>query len=347
MKKKMLKIATVICFMLCVLFLGQVTVFAATIGSSLAGPESGWRRYDDLNPYFYYEGSWGSTDNGSRAFYNGEVKYTSLDVNEGTVKFKFRGSKLRIITQIYNSRSERIEVKIDDEISGEYSLYNSKLQTDQCLDYEKENLEFGVHYVELKNLDTAKRFLFDAIDIDSTGELLPYDKAENSNLKATAGDSKVDLTWNPVTDATSYTVKRSTAAGGPYTTIAAGVTGTTYTDTGVTNGTTYYYVVTAIVNGSEGWNSNEASATPQASTDPNQPIKNKVLLVITMVTGERKEYEMTADKINDFIAWYNSKAASSPTYVIEKDYNKASFTSRKDYIAYEQISNFEVNEYND
>ncbi|MGC6175512.1 LamG-like jellyroll fold domain-containing protein [Lacrimispora sp. 38-1] len=167
---------------------------------------------------------------------------------------------------------------------------------------------------------------------------------DTSNLKATAGNSKVDLSWNSVTDATSYIVKRSTTAGGPYTTIATGITGTTYTDTGVTNGTTYYYVVTAIINGSEGWNSNEASATPQASTD--QPTGNKALLVISMVTGERKEYEMTADKINNFVTWYNSKAASSPTYVIEKEYNKASFTARKDYIAYEQISNFEVNEYN-
>ena len=88
------------------------------------------------------------------------------------------------------------------------------------------------------------------------------------------------------------------------------------------------------------------STTPGDPTNPVDPINNKVLLVITMVTGEQKEYEMTADKINDFIAWYNSKAASSPTYAIEKEYNKASFTARKDYIAYEQISNFEVNEYN-
>ncbi|MBP2659686.1 MAG: galactose oxidase [Firmicutes bacterium] len=165
----------------------------------------------------------------------------------------------------------------------------------------------------------------------------------SSNLKAVSGNSKADLTWNTVTAATSYTIKRSPTTGGPYTTIATGITGTSYSDTDVDNGSTYYYIVTAIVNGSEGWNSNEASATPQASTD--QPTGNKALLVISMVTSERKEYEMTADEINDFIAWYNSKAASSPTYVIEKDYNKASFTARKDYIAYEQISNFEVNEY--
>ena len=179
---------------------------------------------------------------------------------------------------------------------------------------------------------------------NSSLEVYTINNNLENQLSATGGNSKVNLVWDAITDATSYTVKRSTTAGGPYTTIATDITETSYTDTNVTNGTTYYYVVTAIVNGSESWSSNEASATPQASTD--QPTGNKALLVITMVTGERKEYEMTTDKINDFIAWYNSKAASSPTYVIEKDYNKASFTARKDYIAYDQISNFEVNEYN-
>nr|WP_288827436.1 Ig-like domain-containing protein [uncultured Clostridium sp.] len=280
-KRALQRLATCICFMLCVLFLGQVTVFAATVGSSLTGPESGWRRYDDLNPNFYYEGSWGSTKNGSSAFYNGEVKYTSLDVNEGTVKFKFRGSKLRIMAQIYKSRSERIQVKIDDKIIGEYSLYNPQLQTDQCLDYANENLEFGVHYVELKNLDTAKRFLFDAIDIDSTGELLPYDKL-STNLIATGGDSKIDLTWDAVDKATSYTIKRSTTAGGPYETISTDVTGTTYTDTNVTNGTNYYYIITAIVDGRESGNSNEASATPEPSQNPpTTEAKLKVVLEVS------------------------------------------------------------------
>ncbi len=166
------------------------------------------------------------------------------------------------------------------------------------------------------------------------------------NLKAIAGNSKVDLSWNTVTDAASYIIKRSTTTGGPYTTIASDVTGITYTDTDVTNGTSYYYIVTEVVNGKENKNSNEASATPQDNIDPNQPTGNKALLVVMMVTGEKREYVMTADKIKDFIAWYNSKAASSPTYMIEKDYNKASFTARKDYITYDQISSFEVNEYN-
>ena len=198
----------------------------------------------------------------------------------------------------------------------------------------------------INNKDEKLRYNGFLDDIQIYDKVITPSSNISSNLKAIAGNSKVDLSWNEVTGATGYTVKRSLTAGGPYTTIAAGVTGTTYTDTDVTNGATYYYVVTAIINGSEGWNSNEALATPQASTDPNQPTGNKALLVITMVTGERKEYEMATDKINEFITWYNSKAASSPTYTIEKEYNKASFTARKDYIAYEQISNFEVNEYN-
>ena len=71
-------------------------------------------------------------------------------------------------------------------------------------------------------------------------------------------------------------------AGGPYITIATNITGTTYTDNDVTNETTYYYVVTAIINGSEGLNSNEASATPITLVDPNQPTDDNALLVITI-----------------------------------------------------------------
>jgi N-acetylneuraminic acid mutarotase len=172
----------------------------------------------------------------------------------------------------------------------------------------------------------------------------PGDTENPSKLIAVGGDTKVDLTWPKIKDATSYTIKRSTSAGGPYTPIASGITGTTYTDTGVTNGSTYYYMVTVIKDGSEIWNSNEASATPIAATNP-VPTGKQALLVITMQNGERKEYDLTMEKINDFLTWYNNAPVTSPTYVIEKNYNKASFTSRKDYISYSQISSVEVNEY--
>jgi hypothetical protein len=82
-------------------------------------------------------------------------------------------------------------------------------------------------------------------------------------LTATAGAGQVSLTWNASTTASSYHVKRSTTSGGPYTQVA-NVTLTSDTDTSLTNGTTYYYVVTAINTGGESANSNEASAAPTA-----------------------------------------------------------------------------------
>ena len=63
-------------------------------------------------------------------------------------------------------------------------------------------------------------------------------------------------------NAGSYTILRSLTAGGPYTTVATNVISATYTDTTVTNGTKYYYVVRAVNNIGTSANSNEASATP-------------------------------------------------------------------------------------
>ncbi|SEU28624.1 Ig-like domain (group 2) [Lacrimispora sphenoides] len=103
----------------------------------------------------------------------------------------------------------------------------------------------------------------------------------SSNLKAVGGDSKVDLTWDAVTNATSYTIKRATTAGGPYTTIASDITETSYTDTEVTNGITYYYVVSSVNAGVEITNSNEASVTPIAGqTPPTTEAKLKVVLEV-------------------------------------------------------------------
>ena len=82
-----------------------------------------------------------------------------------------------------------------------------------------------------------------------------------TGLQATAGNAQVNLTWNASAGATSYHVKRSTTAGSGYTQIGAPTTAN-FADSGLTNGTTYYYVVTAVNTAGESGNSNQASATP-------------------------------------------------------------------------------------
>ena len=100
-----------------------------------------------------------------------------------------------------------------------------------------------------------------------------------TGLTATPGNTQVALTWNASSGATSYNVKRATVSGGPYTTVAS-PTSTSFTDTGLTNGTTYFYVVTAVNSASESGNSSQVSATPQATApaaptsltaNPNRP----------------------------------------------------------------------------
>jgi fibronectin type 3 domain-containing protein len=91
--------------------------------------------------------------------------------------------------------------------------------------------------------------------------------ATPTGLMATAANAQVSLTWAASATATSYNVKRSTTTGGPYTKISS-PSATNFTDTNLANGTTYFYVVSAVNATGESANSAQASATPVAPTQP-------------------------------------------------------------------------------
>jgi fibronectin type 3 domain-containing protein len=88
--------------------------------------------------------------------------------------------------------------------------------------------------------------------------------ATPSGLAATPGNAQVALSWTASSGATGYHVKRAATSGGPYTQVGA-PTSTSYTDTSLTNGTTYYYVVSALDSAGESANSTQISALPVAS----------------------------------------------------------------------------------
>ncbi len=79
---------------------------------------------------------------------------------------------------------------------------------------------------------------------------------------AAVSSSQINLTWNAVTNAANYNVKRSTTNGGPYTVVATGVTATNYNDSALAGGTTYFYVVSAVNIGGESTNSARPARRP-------------------------------------------------------------------------------------
>ena len=255
--KKKLKVLSMI-FMFCALlisgiFCAKVSVSAATIGGQLLTPESGWSRYDDSYKDIVYSGDW--TYDHSTAVagsYGNSGHYTKALAG---YKFKFYGTKLRLIVTTSSSHPTNIPIKIDGVLYT-YSEYSTAVAR-SVLAFEKTGLNIGYHTVEVSNPTADKYIFLDAIDID--GELVPYDF---TYLKAVASTTEkaITLSWDKVDNATGYVVKRSTVTGGDYTSILT-TAQTTYTDKNVGNNIAYYYQVNPVINAVNGTVSNEASAT--------------------------------------------------------------------------------------
>ena len=88
-----------------------------------------------------------------------------------------------------------------------------------------------------------------------------------AHLVATAGDGQVALFWTAAPGATTYNVYYSTTKGAEKSSGNKAVASSTptLTVTGLTNGSTYYFVVTAVSPAGESDTSNEASAEPVAA----------------------------------------------------------------------------------
>ena len=94
--------------------------------------------------------------------------------------------------------------------------------------------------------------------------------AAPGNLVATASGTTIGLSWSVATGATSYNIYRGTTAGGEGTTAyQTGITATTFSDPGLSTGTTYFYFVTAVNAAGESGHSAEASATTVAAAPGN------------------------------------------------------------------------------
>jgi hypothetical protein len=91
-----------------------------------------------------------------------------------------------------------------------------------------------------------------------------------TGVTATGGTNQVTVSWTAVSGATSYQLYRTANSGSEAATpTVTGITGTTYTDTGLNPGTTYYYRVVAVNgSGASGFSTEAKATTPGTNPDP-------------------------------------------------------------------------------
>ena len=156
--------------------------------------------------------------------------------------------------------------------------------------------------------------------------------ATPTGLQGTAGNAQVSLSWDASTGAMSYNVKRSTANGGPFSATLASPAVTNYIDTAVTNGTTYYYVVSAVNASGESANSAQASATPTGPvanvTITIDPTKTKPISLwiyginfYSGITGAPPQLTFDRDGGNRWTAynWETNASNAGSDYLYEND----------------------------
>ena len=85
-------------------------------------------------------------------------------------------------------------------------------------------------------------------------------------------------------------------------------------------------------------------------TTPTNPADNtgNAVLTITMTNGNVKAYTVPMTKVNDFISWYDNRVSGSTGkayYTFDKTDNLQSFSKKTEYLIFDKISSYEVDEY--
>jgi fibronectin type 3 domain-containing protein len=142
----------------------------------------------------------------------------------------------------------------------------TQIATPTATSYADNNVVNGTKYYYVVSAYNSYGQSANSAEVNAT-PVAPPPPAAPTGLEALAGNTQVNLAWTASTGAASYHVKRSTTNGGPYTQVSA-PTAANFTDTGLTNGTIYYYVVSALNSAGESANSSQATATPAAPATP-------------------------------------------------------------------------------
>jgi fibronectin type 3 domain-containing protein len=218
---------------------------------------------NDTGAGITYSGTWNLSSSRGLGDYQDDVHYTSTLGNYA--QYTFTGTGVQYITELDSSEGN-VDIYLDGAFQTTVNCANTISRQVQQVVYSAQNLVSGSHTIKIV-MNSGTYMLLDAFTYSSAATPPPAP----TGLTATAvSSSQINLSWTASSGATSYNVKRATVSGGPYTTIASPTT-TSYTDTTAVNGTTYYYVVSAVNSSGESANSSQVSATPTAGSVPTAP----------------------------------------------------------------------------
>ncbi|QEA01298.1 Ig domain-containing protein [Lysinibacillus fusiformis] len=290
-----------------------------SIGSSLSQPEKGWERFENSDSAIHYSSGW--------TLYSSSSNYSDHRTTKSgeTIKFKFYGTKLRIISPINYDLATEVTITIDGS-SEKFSLRNSSLQW-QTLIYEKLGLVNGEHNVTISTSSTGITIL-DAIDVD--GKLLNENEVPESitldrntlellegsqdKLTATVTPETAIVVWSS-SDESIATVDQN----GNITAIREGQA-----------------IITSTIE-----NTDISATSTVIVKKPDNSFSNAILS-ITLVNGITKEYDVTNTVLNNYLNWFESAQGTS-TFKFSKTISP--YKKVTEYIVHDKIASFEVREY--
>ena len=184
------------------------------------------------------------------------------------------GSPANLVVEISGSQAVLTWDAVADAV--EYRVYRAngpneplaRINTDTPITgttFTDTGLTNGIDYrYVVRAVDSADRESGDSEQVNAIPNFLAP-----VNLIVEISDGQAELTWDTVADAVEYRIYRAEAPDGTLVRIADSITGTTFTDTGLTNGIDYRYVVRAVdSSGGESGDSSEINATPELTIPP-------------------------------------------------------------------------------
>ncbi|WP_234122055.1 Ig-like domain-containing protein [Clostridium hydrogenum] len=220
------------------------------------------------NNQFNYSNSWSyySSQDGA---YSNDTHYSNTA--DSYCKFKFDGNRIKLYGACAPDAGIA-GISIDGSAETNVDLYSS-IRKDNALIYTSKLLPPGSHTVSVRvtgNKNAASSATFVSIDravaVQNSTDNITQPKPQLNQV--TSRDGSLWIKYTAVDGATSYNIKYGTSQGN-YTKVIPNVKDTSYTITGLNDGTKYYISVSATTNGIESANSNELSETPAMPANPN------------------------------------------------------------------------------